>query len=170
MGGSGAHRRVRQEIAIQEIAMRLLHYSLAAFAATALGAGLAVAQSDVPPPDTQTVIDGVETVCTGSALEAREDPRWRNYPFHLEFVGKDGQYLGDEMVSVTGNGHSVSVHCDGPWVLMKLPRGSYHVAVDVAEAGHRDVTVRSPAHRIMRFPYAGGEVSSLPRSRRVASE
>ena len=140
--------------------MKLLSYSLAACAATAIGASLAFAQTDVMPSDTPMTVDGVETVCTGSDLDTREDPRWRDYPFHLEFVGKDGQYLGDETVTVTGNGHSVTVHCAGPWVLMKLPRGAYHVGMDIAEAGHRDITLRSPVHRIMRFPGTGGEVSS----------
>lgn len=140
--------------------MKLIHYSISALAATAIGAGFAFAQSDVTPMDTPTMIDGVETVCTGGALEVREDPQWRDYPFRLEFVGREGQYLGDEIVSVTGNGHSVMVHCKGPWLLMKLPRGTYHVDMDVAEAGHKTMTMRSPAHAIVRFPNAGGVASS----------
>ena len=87
----------------------------------------------------------------GSFLASEQD-------HHLEFAGKDGQYLGDETVNVSGNGHSVSVRCGGPWVLMKLPAGTYHVSTDVAEAGHKDVTVHVPGHVIVRFPGAGGAV------------
>jgi hypothetical protein len=111
------------------------------------------------------MIDGIETVCTGDS-DVRDNPEWRAYPFRLEFLGRNGQYLGDETVSVTGNGHSVMFHCKGPWVLMKLPRGTYHVDTQVADAGHRAVTVRSPGHAIMRFQNAGSAV----RSPRIASE
>ena len=140
--------------------MRLLSYSAAAFIASAIGAGLAFAQSDTMPIDAPMTIDGIETVCTGGDSDARDNPQWRDYSFKLEFVGKNGQYLGDEMVSVTGNGHSVSVHCKGPWVLMKLPSGTYHVDMDVADAGRRSMTVRAPGRTIMHFENAGGAVSA----------
>jgi hypothetical protein len=120
------------------------------------------AQSDAPNDGQPTVINGIETVCTGTTSDVREDPRWRAYSLRLEFTGKDGQYLGDETVNVSGNGHSVSVHCGGPWVLMKVPSGSYKVSADVADAGHQDVTVRAPGRVIVRFPHAGGEVDSAP--------
>jgi hypothetical protein len=136
--------------------MRLLSYSAAALLASAIGAGLALAQSDSIPADTPTMIDGIETVCTGADSDIRDNPEWRAYPFQLEFVGVNGRYLGDEVISVTGNGHSMMFHCKGPWVLMKLPRGTYHVDMDVADAGHRTMTVRSPGHAIMRFQNAGG--------------
>ena len=124
--------------------------------ATALGTGAAVAQNQMPVEDQPMTIGGIETVCTGSGLDARADPQWRAYPFHLEVAGKSGQYLGDEQVSVTGNGQSVSVHCVGPWVLMKLPAGSYKVSLDVPEGGHRDLTVKVPGRIVVHFPNAGG--------------
>jgi hypothetical protein len=126
-------------------------------AVAALGAGTALAQSQMPQDEQPMTINGVETACTGTSLEARADPRWAAYPFHLEVAGKDGQYLGDEKVTVTGNGHSVSVQCSGPWVLMKLPAGSYHVSLDVPEGGHRDFTMRAPGKTVVHFPNGGGE-------------
>src|SRR5262245_44701423 len=111
----------------KELAMKLIHYTAACLISTGIGAGLAFAQSDTAPKDQPTTIDGIETVCTGADLDSRDNPEWRAYPFHLEFVGKAGQFLGDEMITVTGNGHNVTVHCEGPWVLMKLPAGSYQV-------------------------------------------
>jgi hypothetical protein len=82
--------------------------------ASVLGAGIAWAQSDAPLDGQPMTISGVETVCTGTTTDVRADPQWRAYPFHLEVAGKDGQYLGDENVTVSGNGHSVSVKCGVP--------------------------------------------------------
>ncbi len=112
-------------------------------------------------------IDGIETVCGGISLNDRKDPKWRGYSLRLEFVGKGGQYLGDETVTVKGNEHEISVGCQGPWVLMKLPAGSYDVAADVADAGKQAKKVRVPARgqavSYFRFPRAGGEITRTPR-------
>ena len=132
---------------------------IAALAALTIGAGTALAQSDAPTEGQPMTISGVETVCTGTTTDVRADPQWRAYPFHLEVAGKDGQYLGDEKVTVSGNGHSVSVKCSGPWVLMKLPAGSYKVSLDVPDAGHKDVTMQVPGRTIVHFPDVGGEVA-----------
>ena len=126
-------------------------------AAVALSAGTALAQSQSMQDEQPTTINGVETACTGTSLEVRSDPRWTSYPFHLEVAGKDGQYLGDEKVTVSGNGASVSVQCSGPWVLMKLPSGSYRVSLDVPEGGHRDLTMHVPGKTVVHFPGGGGE-------------
>ena len=124
---------------------------------SALGlAGAAWAQSDFAPENTPVTVSGIETICDGTGLDSRQDARWRAYPMQLEFVGKDGQYLGDEKISVSGNGVNLSVHCPGPWVLMKLPPGTYQLSMDVAEGGHRDMTMKVPGHAIVRFPNAGG--------------
>jgi hypothetical protein len=131
----------------------------AILAASVVGAGAALAQSDSPMDGQPMTISGIETVCTGTTTDVRADPQWRAYPFHLEVAGKDGQYLGDEKVTVSGNGHSVSVQCSGPWVLMKLPAGSYKVSLDVPEAGHKDVTMQVPGRTVVHFGNAGGEVA-----------
>lgn len=132
---------------------------IAVLAASFLGAGAALAQSNSPKDGQPMTISGVETVCTGTTTDVRADPQWRAYPFHLEVAGKDGQYLGDEKVTVSGNGHSVSVQCSGPWVLMKLPAGSYKVSLDVPDAGHQDVTMQVPGRTVVHFAKAGGEVA-----------
>lgn len=132
---------------------------IAVFVASVIGAGAALAQSDAPMDGQPMTINGVETVCTGTTTDVREDPQWRAYPFHLEVAGKDGQYLGDEKVTVAGQGHSVSVTCSGPWVLMKLPAGSYKVSLDVPDAGHKDVTMQVPGRTVVHFANAGGEVA-----------
>jgi hypothetical protein len=138
--------------------MRFGHKTAILFA-TILVPAAAMAQSPALDADQPMMVNGVETVCTGASTDVREDPKWRDYSLRIEFAGKDGQYLGDEMVNVSGNGHSVSVHCDGPWVLMKLPSGSYNVSADVAEAVHKDVTVHAPGRTVLHFPNSGGEVA-----------
>ena len=135
--------------------------------AAMLSAGAAFAQSDNLPESQTSTINGIQTACTGVTTDVRADPQWRAYSLRLEFAGNGGQYLGDETVNVSGNGKSVSVNCGGPWVLMMLPAGTYHVSVDVADAGHRDITVHVPGHVVMHFPNAGGAVQP---SGRVASE
>src|SRR5512136_40294 len=93
----------------------------AALFSSALAAGAAWAQSGFGPENTPVTIAGIETVCDGTGVDSRGDGRWSAYSMRLEFVGRDGQYLGDEKLNVTGNGVNVSVHCPGAWVLMKLP-------------------------------------------------
>ena len=136
--------------------MKSMHYAAACVTAVAIGTSLAFAQGAKGLPDVVQKINGIDTACTGASSEAREEAKWAEYPFRLEFVGKDGQFLGDEMVTVRGNGVDVMVHCEGPWVLMKLPKGSYQVTMDVAEGGHRTMTMSSPGRTVMRFPDAGG--------------
>ena len=137
--------------------MRLAHLASALLAASAIGGGVALAQSEVM--DEPMTGAGSETVCTGGGLEARTDPKWAAYPLKLEFVGKYGQMLGDTKVTVTGSGHTVDVHCNGPWTLMKLPAGSYHLSVDVADAGHKEMNIRVPSKLTIRYPNAGGEIT-----------
>lgn len=122
-------------------------------------------------PDQPMMIDGIETVCSGTSLANRTDPKWHAYNLRVEFVGKGGQYLGNEQIRVTGNEFDVSVQCQGPWMSMKLPSGSYHIAADVEAAGHMDMDARVPGsgQRVvtMRFPNAGGEVTK-PVNDRIA--
>jgi hypothetical protein len=113
--------------------------------------------------DQPVSVGGVETVCTGSSVDARSNPQWRDYSLRLEFVGEAGQYLGDEQVDVKGHGESLGVHCAGPWVLMNLPEGYYIIATSVAEVSHKDIIGRVPAsgqfRLIVRFPDTGGIVT-----------
>jgi hypothetical protein len=140
---------------------------MSAFATTAAFAAEKLTE-DVPK-----AIDGIETVCDGVTIENRNDPKWRAYPLRMEFAGKGGQYLGGETVSVRGEELDVSVTCQGPWVLMKLPSGSYHVSADVPDAGHKEMNVRVPASgqhiALFSFPNAGGEVTRRVEAPRIAA-
>jgi hypothetical protein len=143
--------------------MTLQRLATAFFVTSALAVVPALAADNVAIDQTMTIA-GMETACTGVGLEAREDAKWKSWPLLIEFVGKEGQMLGDSTVTVSGNGHDVAMHCAGPWSLMKLPAGSYHISADVAEGGHKEMNVKVPAsgqtHLTVRYPNAGGAESS----------
>jgi hypothetical protein len=149
--------------------MRFPHLTMAVLAASAFATTAVLAADDLTE-SMPKVIDGVETVCDGITIDNRNDAKWRDYSLRLEFAGKGGQYLGDETVKVSGHQIDVSVNCKGPWVLMKLPAGSYHVSADVPDAGHKEMNVKIGGGQsvvVFSFPNAGGEISKpaelLPR-------
>jgi hypothetical protein len=104
--------------------------------------------------DQPAQVDGVRVACTGIGDYEEQEARWNNYPVKLETVGGYGQWLGDQDVTIHGNGQNVSVHCDAPWVVVALRPGRYdatlsipnaepkHVAFSVPRSGQRDVIVR----------------------------
>jgi hypothetical protein len=114
------------------------------------------------PFDIPTQVDGVEAVCTGVSLDAREDPRWNSYPLKLEIAGKGGQYLGDVHVTITRDNKSmIGVTCGGPWLLFRLPAARYQVNATI-ERETVSSTAYVPANGqgrvIIRFPDLGGEL------------
>jgi hypothetical protein len=123
--------------------------------ASGLASATALAATERPIADQPMNVDGVQTVCTGGSEEARANPGWRTYRTRIEFAGKGGEYLGDETVSIVGEGKNLSIHCGGPWVLMQLPKGTYKLSADVANAGHKDMTIHAPGRTVVRFPKAG---------------
>ena len=91
--------------------------------------------------DTPTGIAGVETVCTGVGLDARQDPRWTAYGLKVEIAGAGGKYLGSEVVTLRKDGKTLlEADCGGPWILFRLPPGRYNV-----EARIGDQTISSAA-------------------------
>lgn len=138
----------------------LSHRNPAIAAAACLAfAGLAAsARADTAvrlPLDTNTTVDGVDVACTGIG-QTRNNPLWRDYPVRLEFSDAKGDYLADETLTVyrPDRQPALSVSCDGPWVLMKLPPGrDYRVQASLDEPGtspHSSV-VRAPEHGQARF-------------------
>lgn len=83
--------------------------------------------------DMPMMVSGIEVVCTGVSLDAREDPRWSQYSLKLEFAGGDGRYLGGESVTLKKDGKALfSGSCNGPWLLFRLPAGRYAVEATLA--------------------------------------
>ena len=151
--------------------MKLVQSTAAVLAAAALASTAALAQELTN--NEPKAIDGIETVCDGISLNDRNEPKWRAFTLRMEFAGKGGQYLGGQTVNVKGQEIDVSVTCKGPWVLMKLPAGSYHISADVPDAGHKEMNVRVPASgqhvAMFSFPNAGGEITKPVETPRIAS-
>lgn len=99
----------------------------------------AAAAVDAPASDQPATISGMQVVCTGESLDAREDPRWQSFPLKVELAGDGGHYLGGAEFSVSqGDNQLGSVACAGPWLLLRLPAGHYRIAARIA-----DQTVKS---------------------------
>jgi len=88
--------------------------------------------------DQPVMIGGIETVCTGVG-SAKDNPAWSAYPVKLVFANPAGENLAQVHLLVMRAGRPlVETECDAPWLLMKLPAGSYDVTATVAgNAGSR---------------------------------
>ena len=88
--------------------------------------------------DTPTQLGGIEAVCTGVSLDAREDPRWTAYGLKVEIVGARGRYLAEETLRVRQGGKTLlTAVCKGPWVMFRMPAARYEVE---ARLGSRSAT------------------------------
>lgn len=136
--------------------------SACAALAAALSGVSASAATNVPL-NAPTSINGVETVCTGIGEDAQRDARWASYPLKIVFAGKGGQFVTDADVTISRNGKDlVSVHCGGPWLLLKLPAGRYRIT-GVLEGQSAETSAFAPAigqgRAILRFLNSGGAIS-----------
>lgn len=105
--------------------------------------------------DSPTMINGIETVCTGVGLDARADPRWSAYGLKVEVAGEGGQYLGGEMVRLSQKGNLLlEAGCTGPWLLFRIPAGRYDVEVrvgDQAASSAAFVPAQGQGRIVLRF-------------------
>ncbi len=125
--------------------------------------GVAVSLAAVAPASAQTAlrvnqtadVQGVRTACGGASLDDQQAMSAQNYPVTLKLAGADGQWLGEENLTISGNGQNISFACEGPWVGMQLPAGRYRATVEIAGAAPKTVsfTVGQGAREVMiRFP------------------
>ncbi|HYM19061.1 MAG TPA: hypothetical protein VEU06_10895 [Micropepsaceae bacterium] len=128
----------------------------------------AVAQDKPPPPpalpfDTPVSMRAIEVACTGIGADSRNDPRWKDFPLKIELVGKDGQFLGDTVVTlIKGDEELASVNCGGPWILFRVMPGAYSVTAETEGIKQMSkVTVRDKgqARVVMSFPSLGGAIA-----------
>jgi hypothetical protein len=135
----------------------------AALVGAFLSAVSAIAATNLPL-NSPTTLSGVETVCTGIGEEAQRDARWAAYPLKIVFAGKGGQFVADVDVTVSKGGKDVvSVHCGGPWLLMRVPAGRYRIT-GVLDGQNAQANASVPAtgqgRVILRFPNSGGATST----------
>ena len=103
--------------------------------------------------------NGIKYACAGVGKVSRGDPRWASFPVKLQFAAANGDFLGDPAVTVTDAGGATvfQAQCDGPWVLIELPAGSYQVhatgqkgqyakdfPISVKAGGQTSKTIRLP--------------------------
>lgn len=135
----------------------------------ALAAGLAaflacadVAQADPQAltVDAEAMVAGVPVACTGIG-QTRLDPKWQAYGVRVEFSNPRAEYLGDGAITVRDHkgAEVLSIACDAPWILMKLPPGRYTVEGRVKGlSATRSAQVSPPASGqtrvVLRFPDA----------------
>lgn len=115
------------------------------------------------PADTPSQVGGIEAVCTGVGLPARQDARWSAYPLKIEIAGQHGQYLGDVTMAIaSGEKEILRMRCDGPWILLRLPPGRYQVQAETEGKTAQSsalVPQTGQARVILRFPELGGQIS-----------
>lgn len=133
---------------------------LALAAAAALAAPPpAAAAPTVVPVDAAMTIDGVDVACTGIGLDARSDPRWLAYGLRIELSNSRNEYLVGGAFSLrdAGGRSLLDVSCDAPWLLLRVPPGSYVVEARTADRqGARSARVSPPkagqTRVVLQFP------------------
>jgi hypothetical protein len=143
--------------------MRKIAFSGACAAFAVALVALPASATDLPL-NSPTVVNGIAGVCTGIGDEAQRDPRWAAYSVKIVFAGKGGQFLTDADVTVSRDGKDLfNGFCGGPWLLLKLPAGRYHIT-GVLDGQHAETSVIAPAtgqgRAILRFLASGGAISA----------
>ena len=89
------------------------------------------ALADPMEMDRPVPMGDVETVCTGIG-DAKDNPRWAEYPVRVEFSNGGAQYLAGVHLTLTSGGRTLaSLDCPGAWVLFRLPAGKYTVTAEL---------------------------------------
>ncbi|HEY6577978.1 MAG TPA: hypothetical protein VIY09_01525 [Rhizomicrobium sp.] len=113
--------------------------------------------------DTPMVVNGIESVCTGTGESDENNLRWAAYPVKVVLAGKGGQYLAGAAVSVSQNGRNLlTVSCNGPWTLFKLAPGRYTISALLngeTQTGEVYAQQTGQGRVILRFLDRGGTVS-----------
>jgi hypothetical protein len=160
-------RKFRAKQVLPYIAVALLAY----------GTGSAYAQGAMQVGVEQSAnVHGINVMCTGVGIGAREEAMHSSYPLRVEIAGRNGQYLGDNTVELGGGqlAAPVMIHCMGPWVLFDVPDGSYSVTTRAGE-GNESKTARvnvggaGQDRLVMQFPALGGATSQDRGSQQIAS-
>lgn len=105
--------------------------------------------------------NGARFVCTGISLDAREDPRWAEFPARVEFATAEGKYLGavDATVYDAAGNPVVEARCLAPWLLVDVPAGAYRI--EVTSRGHTlteaiEVPASGQQVSVVHFPVVEG--------------
>lgn len=113
------------------------------------------------PMDQSAAVNGIEVACTGVG-ETRDDPKWQAFGVRIEFSNAVNEYLGGGAIRLRDRAGAqlLEVSCDAPWILLKLPAGSYTVEgwVPGAPTKPRSAPLSPPgqgqARFVLQFPDA----------------
>lgn len=116
------------------VSLACLGGAMPAVSATRAPAAIEAAVAPMPM-DRELEMDGVGLACTGVG-ETRADPKWAAYPIRVEFSNAKDEYMIDALVALANaKGEMVlTVRCDGPWLLLKPPPGTYAVYAQLADS------------------------------------
>jgi hypothetical protein len=139
-------------------------------AALAVGPALAQATAQAPagaasplPYDTPTVVNGIDSVCTGTGESDENNQRWATYPVKIVLAGKGGQYLAGATITVSQGAKPVlTVSCNGPWILFRLTPGQYNLSATLngeTETGKAYASQHGQGQVTLRFLDQGGTIS-----------
>ena len=111
--------------------------------------------------DQPVTIGGIETVCTGVG-SAKDNPAWSAYPVKLVFANPAGENLAAVHVAVSQGGRVlVETDCDAPWLLLKLPAGTYAATATFASGtgprtGKADFAIKRSGQQTVNVMIGGG--------------
>ncbi len=132
----------------------------AALAAIAVASAAPAADVTSLPLDTPQTVGGYGVACTGIG-QTKHDPQWKAYAVRIEFSNALKEYLEGGRITVSSHGKPIlSVSCDAPWILLKLPAGEYVVEGTPlnSQAKPRSATFHPPAkgqlRLVLQFPDA----------------
>lgn len=141
-----------------------LALTLAAMASALPGQVMAAAPPTAAPAtvvvDTETTVNGVGVACTGIGADSRAEPKWQAYGVRVEFSNARNEYLIDGALRLrdrTGR-ELLTVRCEAPWILLKLPEGPYQVEgwLPGSNAKPRSArfaaTAKAPLRVVLQFP------------------
>jgi len=141
-------------MAMQRLFLGLLAASVAVGPCLAQPMGAPAMAATPIPLDQERMIDGVGVACSGIG-QSKADPRWLSYSVRLEFSDPARDYLADEAVAVTNAAGQrlAAVKCEGPWILIKLPPGTYRVTGWLPGSPDKPVSaeIHAPAKGQQRF-------------------
>ncbi len=104
--------------------------------------------------DREQTVHGIEVACTGIGSDIRADPRWRRYGVRIEFSNARNEYLigGAIRLRDRAGQELLSLRCDAPWILLRLPDGVYQVEGRLPDLGAkpRSSRFRTPAPTPLR--------------------
>jgi len=111
---------------------------------------LAIAAAALLAGAAQTAHAETPYACSGTSEEERAQAEAKPHSLRLVYAQPGGSYLGDVTTRIADSGGQVLVEttCEGPWLVVDLPGGSYEVTATYrGETKTQSVAVEEGATR-----------------------